>query len=456
MKKLLYIGIVYALISSASCRKFVEIPAENVRELKYTKDYQGLLLNNSGMIGKTYTYPILSSDEVWTDDIRWQNGLNVVLGYAYQWAPKLFGFEEEDGDWSMMYRAMFTLNTVITEVMDSEGGSEQEKRTAHAQALVHRAYLYFTLVNIYAKQYDAATAATDPGVPVLLDNRLFSSLQRKPVAEVYDQIVKDLQEALPLLPDRPDNVTNPSKGAVYSILARVYLHKREFAEAKRNAELTLGLKNSLIDLNLFADSTTYYPTKVNDPECIFSKVENISLQPFPLSNELVDLLGPKDLRYVVYTKPGTEIQASNYTNRGYMRHRIISQGIYTGTSVPEMMLIKAECEARAGNATAAIDVLNSLRKKRFTPADYAGLPVTSADDALREVINERRRELMGSGMRWFDQRRLQKDPSFNFVKSVTRDFKGTTYTLEPGSNRYVFAIADKYIQLNPEIEQNPR
>jgi hypothetical protein len=61
---------------------------------------------------------------------------------------------------------------------------------------------------------------------------------------------------------------------------------------------------------------------------------------------------------------------------------------------------------------------------------------------------------MGTGNRWYDQRRLQKDNGF--ISTVSRTFKGVTYTLAPGSNEYTFAIADKYILLNPEIEQNPR
>ncbi len=454
MKQLLYISLAGLVLGTTACRKFVEIPAENVRELKYTKDYVALLNNSSQLIEKAYYYPVWASDEVWTDDIRWQNAQNIVIGNAYSWAPKLYGFTEEDRDWMNMYKTMFTLNTIITEVMSSIGGTETQQKNAYAQAQVHRAFLYYTLVNIYAKQYDPSTAATDPGVPVLLDNKLFTSLKRKPVADVYDQVVKDLQEALPFLPEQPDFVTNAGKGAAFAILARVYLNKREFPDARRFADSALKLKSSLIDLNAYITSTTNFPRKNNDPETILSKVTDQTPVSVPLSNDLVTLLGTKDLRYQVYTKNGVDIPPANYANRGYMKQRIISEGMYVGPCVPEMMLIKAECEARGNNAAAAIDLLNTLRKKRFTPADYADLPVTNSADALKLVIDERRRELMGRGFRWFDQRRLQKDQGF--ITTVTRAFKGTTFTLDPGSNRYVFAIADKYIQLNPEIEQNPR
>jgi hypothetical protein len=95
-----------------------------------------------------------------------------------------------------------------------------------------------------------------------------------------------------------------------------------------------------------------------------------------------------------------------------------------------------------------------LRRKRLLTSGYTDLTAADKDQALQLVITERRKELMGTGARWFDQRRLQKDNGF--ISTVSRPFKGVTYTLAPGSNEYTFAIADKYILLNPEIEQNPR
>jgi hypothetical protein len=119
-----------------------------------------------------------------------------------------------------------------------------------------------------------------------------------------------------------------------------------------------------------------------------------------------------------------------------------------------MMLIKAESAARAGNISVCMELLNALRAKRFRPADLTQLTAASNADALKLVIDERRRELFGRGFRWFDMRRLNQDAAF--AKTYTRTFKGVSYNLEPNSNRYVYAIANKYILLNPEIEQNPQ
>ncbi len=131
---------------------------------------------------------------------------------------------------------------------------------------------------------------------------------------------------------------------------------------------------------------------------------------------------------------------------------MVYQGIYSGPTVPEMLLIKAECLARSGDAAAATEVLNTLRIARFRAGDYE--PLSVVDDVLPTVLDERRRELFGTGIRWFDLKRLNKED--RFAKTISREFRGATYTLEPNANKYVFPIANIYISQNPEIEQNPR
>jgi hypothetical protein len=98
-------------------------------------------------------------------------------------------------------------------------------------------------------------------------------------------------------------------------------------------------------------------------------------------------------------------------------------------------------------------MLNTLRKFRFKPADYVDLTASTSEEALGLVINERRLEFFGSGMRWFDQRRLSKDPQL--AQTFTRTFNNTTYTLEPNSNGWVFPMANLLISQNPELKQNP-
>ncbi len=451
-KNFIFLGLALSVLSTA-CRKYVEIPQEGTRVLSLTSDYQALLYNPNVM-DKAYSFPLYAADDIGADTAVWQNGLSLTNANVYTWAEKMVTSDADDVDWVNMYTAIYTCNLIITNVMGSEGGTDADKHKALACALMQRAYYYHTLVNIYAKQYDASTAATDPGVPLRLDDMVTGSLQRASVKTVYDQILSDLNAAIPYLPAIPDFNTNASQAAAFAVLSRAYLDMRDFTQAERFADSTLKLQNTLVNLNNYLSGTTNYPQKLADPELILSKTIAGVLY-LPVSNNTQALFTGKDttdLRYKLYTQKGS-VGGAAYLSRIYFKQRLVTQGIYLGPTVPEIMLIKAECEARADHAATAAGILNTLRKQRFAPVDYTDLPAATGAEALQLVLLERRKELMGRGLRWFDQRRLAKD---GFTQTVTRNFKGVTYTLAPGSNRYVFPIADKYILLNPEIEQNPR
>lgn len=122
--------------------------------------------------------------------------------------------------------------------------------------------------------------------------------------------------------------------------------------------------------------------------------------------------------------------------------------------VPEMMLIKAEALARK-NDSQALDILNELRKYRFTEEDYTMLTKDADKSLLDIVLEERRRELVLSGLRWFDMKRLVNEGIY--TKTLTRTTPdGTVHTLAPGSNRYLFPIPQSIINKNSNIVQNPR
>ena len=59
--------------------------------------------------------------------------------------------------------------------MEVEDVTLDKKRSLRAEALVGRAFEYLTLVNAYANHYDKNTAATDPGVPLMLDKEIKNS-----------------------------------------------------------------------------------------------------------------------------------------------------------------------------------------------------------------------------------------------------------------------------------------
>lgn len=449
-----YIAIIFFITGMISCRKYVEVEQPNQREFRYTSDYQRIM-SNRNIFERTASIPMLSSDDINLDaNTNQQNLLSSGTDSAYIWGTAYYNADQSDANWDQLWNNIYNTNLVIDGVMSSEEGTELQKTSTLAEAKVQRAYEYLTLVNMYARPYNAATAATDPGLPLLLSPDLFQPLKRVSVQAVYDQIIKDLKEAIPALPNTPSNNIHAGKAAGYATLARAFLYMGRYQEATENAASSLQFQNTLLDLNNYIGGATAFPRRLLNAEVILAKQ---TMMPgylnLSLSNELLNKFQVNDLRYELYTRAGSSFQPA-FTGRGsWLANLFGGDNITTGIRVGEVMLTQAEGLARAGQTIAAMNIVNELRKKRFRPADYTALSAADASEALRIVLDERRRELFGTGLRWNDQRRLSLDPAF--AETETRIFKGKIYTLVPG-NRYVYPIPPKNIDLNPELLQNDR
>ncbi|MGN8059869.1 RagB/SusD family nutrient uptake outer membrane protein [Pedobacter sp. 22163] len=444
------------VIALASCRKYVEIDQLSIRTLKYTSDFRNTMNNNNVLEG-TFSYPILSGDDTEITDATRQNSLGDILGNVYSWAPKYTSESQSDGDWEKQYKTIYVCNEVLEGVLTSQDGTEAEKQRIYAEALVHRAYAYLILVNMYGKQYNAATASTDLGIPLLTTPSLYTKLNRTSIAAVYALILKDLSTSISRLPAIADYNVRPSKVSAYAIFAKTYLNMRDFNNAALYADSALALQSALLDLKAYESAPGTIPVRLSNPEIIFSKISSVVYPAISLSSDLLASLGTTDLRYKLFSDVRSRFGSqfsSSFAGRASCRYLINEFVINNGPTVPEMMLIKAECLARAGKTTDAMNIVNGLRVKRFTTANYLALSAANASDALRIIVEEKRREFFGTGMRWFDQKRLNQDSEFALTKN--RSFKGVNYTLQPNSNLYLYPVGDKYILLNPELEQNPR
>src|SRR5690606_3645757 len=67
----------------------------------------------------------------------------------FEWADDVYRPDEETEEVGAFYERIYTANKIIHEVMDAEGGTEQQKSQYRGEALVHRAFAYFNLVNFF-------------------------------------------------------------------------------------------------------------------------------------------------------------------------------------------------------------------------------------------------------------------------------------------------------------------
>ncbi|RYZ47233.1 MAG: hypothetical protein EOP49_21960 [Sphingobacteriales bacterium] len=113
--------------------------------------------------------------------------------------------DAEDGPdyyWNACYHAIAAANQALELISTAP---DSTVLTAHkGEALLARAYAHFMLVTLYAKVYDPATAASDPGVPYVTatEKQVFNQYSRSTVAYVYEMIEKDLTQGYPLIDDQ--------------------------------------------------------------------------------------------------------------------------------------------------------------------------------------------------------------------------------------------------------------
>ena len=465
MKKVTTILAICVVVMLTGCNDFLDIKPKGEKIPKTVTDYE-TLLNYESVQKVSDTYPTYLTDDVYLPDVAQGTatpGLNSVeqsILNLYLFKKDVFGEAQDDGFWFASYNRIYYYNTVIDNIMNAEGPSEQQKHSIRAEALISRALEYLYLVNGYAKHYDVRTAETDPGVPLILDEDISKKdLVRASVKDVYAQILSDLQAALPNLPVQPKgNAFRASKAAGYGILAKMYLYMGNYTEALKAANEVLAINNSLLDLKKYAVvkvqssiGRTNVPQDIDNPENIYIKfapyVYGLSSKVFG-SDELISLFSEDDMRLQIYfTKNFRNIPTDKYVWAPYLRANL-------AVSSPEIYLIAAECEAREGSVERAIALINKLRDNRIK--NNTDVVATDRNDALQKVLEERRRELAMSGMvRYIDLKRLNQESQF--AKTVTHVTGEGTFSLEPNSPLYVLPIPAKVMRFNKNsMKQNER
>ena len=91
--------------------------------------------------------------------------------------------------------------------------------------------------------YNTGTASTDLGLPLRLDPDMNIPSVRSSVKQTYDQILKDLHEAINLLPVKQVAATRPSKVTALGYLTRAYLFMGDYEKALAYSLQAVNLQN---------------------------------------------------------------------------------------------------------------------------------------------------------------------------------------------------------------------
>jgi starch-binding outer membrane protein, SusD/RagB family len=379
--------------------------------------------------------------------------------------------------WEMPYKVIRNANNILTQIdaLTVTTTEQAQKNDIKGQALVLRALALFDVTRVFGYTYLKDNGNSLGGCIITEVVNPDFQPKRSTVKECYDQIIKDINEALPLLKATKNN-GKINKWAAKSLLSRIYLYKGDNASALLQAEeaITGALANGYkLWTNAEYMSTTAAWKSSLTSEGLFEVINNVTdragndgigylmsvsgYNDIVLTSAFLTILeeDPADVRLKI-----TKIQTSSSS---YNKTRPIYLLKYTGpdtdvrnANIPvlrlsETYLNAAESAVKLGDNAKAVTYLDAIVKRANPAKTVAGTTVT-----LAQVIKERRKELVGEGHRQFDALRNNE----TIVRTGGWHVSGLIPEVTSYNRDYFHAILPipRYeIDANPSIktQQNP-
>lgn len=344
--------------------------------------------------------------------------------FNFNYAPYL---ESSVHDWSRFYRVINQCHLIIENIKnipDSKfTGGKAQKNRLEGEARFIRAYTYFYISRVWGDVILTTESFKDPlNIP---------ALPRTEEAKTLDFCLKDLTAATSLLNYDQDK-THAGKGSVLSLTANIYAWKHDYVKTQLYCDSVItssrfqletvadynkiwagNSKESIFELNMLYNpigskesSPDFFNVFVSDP-IIKDRGTNKIWSADDIS---YDLFYDTESRYDhIFTtaSDGYTVLLTKYTNVNYYDPNDKTNYVVSNNLVLERLadiyLLRAEARFKNNNPSGALADLNFI-KQRAELADFNG----SGEDIFNEILDERRRELLGEGYNAFDIIRMGK------------------------------------------------
>jgi starch-binding outer membrane protein, SusD/RagB family len=376
--------------------------------------------------------------------------------------------------WRDAYACINQCNIVLERIGEAPI-ADALKNQYKGEARTLRALSYWGLLTMYAKPYADGNGA-NPGVPLRVTAEYSTgnnSMARATVAEVYTQILADLNFAETNLP-----LNNGS-----AELNTTHAHRNTAIALKTRMLLAMGRTADVItEADKLVPAAAPYQAATGVAHRLEANVASVYAPPY---NSLESILS---MPFTTLDLPGTQNGLANYYMPGpvgaldYTLNTaaagIVSNASWKATDarrafvgvsgastvwrkfpsnphtdyVPviryaEVLLNLAEARVRQTNTvdTRAIDLLNAVHRRSDNTTTYVAGDFATPAALLAQIAIERRIEFLGEGLRNFDiMRTLQAFPA-----------KGTAPVVASNANAYIWPIPQSELFSNPVAAQNP-
>ncbi len=399
--------------------------------------------------------------------------------------------------WTSNYRIIAYANEVLARI-DGATFDDNVKKNLKGQVLFLRALSYFDLVQYFGDVPLTLTPTAGSADEII---NVKSTMSRTPKVEVYAQIIKDVQEAATLLPDKSQQEKGrATSGAAKTLLANVYIVQKQWTQA----ETVLKEVVNSGKYSLLSDyAAVFDPANKNSTESVFEvqyQQGNLGLQSsfayifMPNITDLKPIVGfsfnngstggwntPSDDVIATYESGDKRKAASiadGYTaaNGSFVAQPFIKKYLHLPLPAPngsspntnenwpvyrysEVLLMLAETLNEQGKSAEALPYLNQVRDRAFG-AGVASISTTDQSQLRDTILHERRVELAFENKRWLDLVRTGKAIEVLSAYGAALKASSKHPNLVPSTynvtqNRLLFPIPFSEVQLNPKLIQNP-
>jgi len=378
-------------------------------------------------------------------------------------------------DWAYLYSIIGQANTLINNVntvTDPELTAER-KTEMIGEASFIRAFMYFQLVQLWGDVPLQLTEIKTVSAELLPEIYPIMFPPRNPMAEVYAQIIKDLETALASVPSTAINKNYVTRGAVNAMLAKVYA-----TQEPHDWQKVLKYCNDVIagGYSLLPDYDQLWDNAhENSSESIFeinyegtsssgnwgaSMFMGMDWKKFNIPSN--DLLAAFDAENDNIRKASSIVfldVTGKWSDPHYPQDQypfVNKYRIYTSPSpqnyiflrLADILLLKAEALNETGDVAGAATLVNQVRSR-------VSLPPTPASDqsAMRLAIEkERRLELAFEGIRWYDLKRTGR--AIDVINNA-KDQNGQNIGYQLNQDKLLWPIPQAELDKNTKLVQNP-
>ncbi|MGK6351409.1 RagB/SusD family nutrient uptake outer membrane protein [Parapedobacter sp. DT-150] len=408
------------------------------------------------------------------------NKPNIVTGQQTWLHSVNSSTSEVNSLWSNGYATINRVNTFLEGLEINRNKISDELYANYAgEAKFVRALSYFALLQMYAKPYVMDNGAS-PGLPLRLNAERTSAnneLARSSVAEVYAQILSDLDEAEAGLPntqgDAVKNTIRAHKNTAIALKMRVYLVRGEYSqvvtEGNKIVSPTAPFRApSGVENGLEGDITAVFGGSYAGSESVFSLPFTAQETP-GTQNQLAYYFNSAPGNAEFYLNPlGTLSDPTFSASSTDARKNLVlvntGQKWLSKYKVPstfsdwipviryaDVLLMQAEALARtsASDLSRSVALLNAVRQRSDSNYEFAPASTGSQEALINTILQERKIELLGEGARVPDLLRLQ------LPLPGKSSAGGISPTVDPDDSKYIWPMSGNEMAINKLCEPNP-